>query len=400
MPLYHKVQEIRQNGKNGPMTDKSFEAKHRPTRRWLWIGLSLVLLTAIVVLLFDTEDTIDVQATETAPPPPIVSVITVSPNTVQARVSAFAEVRPRWDAELRSAVSGRITAVHDAALAGSQVERGDPLFSIENAPYQSAVAAAEMELEQAELDLLRAQNNVTVAQRQFERDKKEPPNELALNLPQLRIAEKTVAAAQARLNATRSELKDAEVVAPFSGFVTRRFASLGQTVNPGDALIHLSDDRQFELVAAFSQADWALLEHPISGATADLTQRTGQSLGTAQVRRGGGFLDQNTRQVRVFLDITAPDERILAGDFIQVHIPGRRIDGTVTLPENALTRAGYVWLVDGDDHLRRINPEILFRSEGKITIPAPEGTGPWQIARTPLASFLPGQRVTPQPDED
>ncbi|WP_298853007.1 efflux RND transporter periplasmic adaptor subunit [uncultured Ruegeria sp.] len=381
------------------MTDKTLDTKQRPARRWLWIGLSLALFVAIVVLLFDTEDTIAVQATNTSPPPPTVSVVSVAPETAQARVSAFAEVLPRWDAELRSAVSGRITAVHAAALAGTQVERGDPLFSIENAPYQSAVATAEMELEQAELALLRAQNNVTVARRQFERDETEPPNELAVNLPQLRIAEKTVAAAQARLNAARNELKDAEVVAPFSGFVTHRFASLGQTVNPGDALIHLSDDWQFELVAEFSQADWALLDHPISGATADLIQRSGGSLGQAQVRRGGGFLDQNTRQVRVFLDIKNPGEGILAGDFLRVHIPGRRIADTVTLPESALTRAGYIWLVDDEDHLQRLSPNILFRREGTVTIVAPDGTGPWRVARTPLASFLPGQRVTPQTNE-
>ncbi|WP_170326767.1 efflux RND transporter periplasmic adaptor subunit [Ruegeria arenilitoris] len=381
------------------MTDQTLKTQQRPTRRWLWIGLSLALFVAIVILLFDTEDTIDVQATNSAPPPPTVSVVTVAPETVQARISAFAEVRPRWDAELRSAVSGRITAVHSAALAGARVEQGDRLFSIENAPYQSAVAAAEMELEQAELALLRAQNNVTVAQRQFERDETEPPNELAVNLPQLRIAKKTVAAAQARLNAARRDLNDAEVVAPFSGFVTHRFASLGQTVNPGDALIHLSDDRKFELVAEFSRADWALIDHPISGVTADLTQRSGEALGQAQVRRGGGFLDQDTRQVRVFLDVTNPDERILAGDFLQVHIPGRRIADTVALPESAVTRAGYIWLVDDEDHLQRFSPNILFRSEGAVTILAPDGIGPWRVARTPLASFLPGQRVTPQSDE-
>ncbi|MES0827393.1 efflux RND transporter periplasmic adaptor subunit [Ruegeria sp. SCP11] len=381
------------------MTDKPLEAKQRPARQWLWIGLALILFATIVVLLFGTEDTIDVEAAKIPPSPPIISVITVAPGTVQAQVSAYAKVRPRWDAELRSAVSGRITTVHNAALAGAQVERGDLLFSIESAPYQSAVAAAEMELEQAKLALLRAQNNVTVAQRQFDRDEKEPPNELAVNLPQLRIAEKTVATAEARLNAARNELADAEVVAPFSGYVMHRFASLGQTVAPGDALIHLSDDRQFELVAEFSQADWALLNHPISGTMASLTQRSGEPFGKAQVRRGGGFLDQDTRQVRVFLDVTAPNERILAGDFLQVKIPGRRIAETLTLPESALTRAGYTWLVGDDDHLQRISANILFRREGKIIIPAPEGLGPWRVAIAPLESFLPGQRVTPQFDE-
>lgn len=381
------------------MTDNSVEAPQNPKRRWLWIGLALALLVAIVILLFDTEDTIDVRATTTAPPPPVVSVVTAVPQTVQARISAFAEVRPRWDAELRSAISGRIIAVHEAALAGAKVDRGDLLFSIESAPYESAVAAAAMELEQAKLALLRAQNNVTVARRQFARDGVEPPNDLALNLPQLRIAEKTVAAAEARLNAVRTELAEADVVAPFSGFVTQRFASLGQTVAPGDALVHLSDDRQFELVAEFSQADWALLNHPISGAKAELIHRTGVPLGEAQVRQGGGFLDQNTRQVRLFLDVASPDGRVLAGDFLKVRLLGRQIADTLTLPESTLSRAGYIWLIGDDDQLHRISPDILFRNEGTITISTPEGTGPWRVAKTPLASFLPGQRVTPRPDE-
>ncbi len=372
---------------------------HRPARPWVWIGLSLLVLMVVVVLLFGEEDTIDVQASQTAPSPPIISVVKVSAAPATTQLSAYAEVNPLWDAELRSAISGRIIAVHDAALAGAKVVDGDPLFSIEKAPYESAVAAAEMELEEAKLALLRAQNNVTVARRQFERDGTEPPTELALRLPQLIIAEKSVAAARSRLSAAQSELSDTDVIAPFSGFVTRRFASLGQTVAPGDALVHISDNRQFELVAEFSQDDWSLLKHPISNTYAKLLHRNGEPLGQARVRHGGGFLDQDTRQVRVFLDITKPDERILAGDFLQVQITGRTIADTFTLPESALTRAGHVWLVGDDDQLQRVTPEILFRSEGTITVLAPEAVGTWRVAKTPLASFLPGQRVTSQLDE-
>ncbi|MTI02068.1 efflux RND transporter periplasmic adaptor subunit [Roseibium sp. RKSG952] len=368
-------------------------------RRWLWIGLSLSLLIAVVLLVFEAEDTIDVQKTDTPPPPPLVSVVSVSAQAVQAEISTFAEVRPRWDAELRSAVSGRITAVHDGALAGSRVDLGDPLFSVEKAQYESAVAAAEMELEQAQLALLRAQNDVTVARRQFERDKKEPPTELAIRLPQLRIAEKTVASAKSRLNAAQRDLADTEVSAPFSGFVTRRAASLGQTVSPGDPLVRLSDNRQFELVAEFNQDDWALLQHPISGSLATLTLRNGNRIGQARIRRGGGFLNQETRQMRVFLEVSEPDERVLAGDFVRVSIPGRTISDTLTFPESSLTRAGYVWVVDGGNLLQRIKPHILFRADNAVTITAPEGQGPWHIAKTPLASFLPGQRVTPRVDE-
>jgi RND family efflux transporter MFP subunit len=277
---------------------------------------------------------------------------------------------------------------------------GTPLFDIESSQYVSAVASAEMAVEEAELARLRAENNVTVAQRQFARDGITPPNDLALHLPDLRIAERAVTTAQAQLAAARQQLADTVVTAPFSGFVTERTASLGQTVTTGEVLITLSDDTQFELIAELSQADWALLNHPIAGGDAQLFLRDGQPVGTARIRQGGGFLDPQTRQMRVFLDVTDPADGVLAGDFLRLSFEGRLIPDTLTLPETAMTRSGHVWFVSRDDLLVRQIPDILFRDEGTITIARPDLPGPWRIAKTPLASFLPGQRVTPQLIED
>ena len=237
---------------------------------------------------------------------------------------------------------------------------------------------------------------MTIARRQFERDGTKPPNDLALHLPDQRIADRAVASAQAQLAAARQQLADTEVTAPFSGFVTGRVASLGQTVTVGEALVTLSDDSQFELLAELSQRDWALLYHPIAGGEARLFHRDGRSLGTAHIRRGGGFLDPKTRQMRVFLEVSDPADGVLAGDFLRIVFLGRKVAGTLTLPETALTRAGYVWLVDGDNLLVRFRPEILFRGDDAITIARPDLPGPWRVAKTPLASFLPGQMVSPQ----
>lgn len=381
------------------MTELKMETPARRGRQWLWLLLSVAVLAAVVLLLSETEDTADVERAAGPPPAPTVTVLTVAPAPARAVVPVYAELRPRWDAELRSAVSGRILAVHDGALAGARVAQGAPLFSVEKTRYETAVAAARMTLEEAKLTLLRARNNVTVAERQFARDGASPPNDLALRLPQLRIAERNAASAQAQLQAALRELENTEVAAPFSGIVTRRMASLGQTVSPGEPLLHLSDDRQFEITAELSQDDWKLLEQPVSGQAAELFHRNGQPLGQARIRQGGGFLDQKTRQMRIFLEVTEPQEAVLAGDFLRVDFRGRKLANTLTLPESTLTRAGHVWLVDGDNRLQRLAPDILFRSGGSITIAAPGGPGPWRVARTPLASFLPGQRVSPQTAE-
>ena len=356
----------------------------------------MTILLAVLWLLFETEDIAEVEKTDTAPPAPLVSVVTVNAQSSKAEISAFAELRPRWDAELRSAVTGRIIMVEDRALAGAQVEKGDLLFSIEKTQYEAAVVAAELELEQARLEMLRASNNVTVARKQFERDGQEPPTELAIQIPQLRIAEKTVAAAESRLRLAQRALADTEIRAPFSGFVTHRVASLGQTLNPGDPLMHLSDDSHYELSVDLSQSDWALLSQPIAGQMASLEHQDGRSLGEARIARSGGFLDRETRQRRIFLDVTDAAGEVLAGDFLKVILPGRTVPDTVTIPESALTRAGYVWIVGDGDLLKRLTPKIVFRSGNSVTIAAPDTSGSWRVAQTPLASFLPGQRVTPK----
>lgn len=382
------------------MTTQAPDKEPLPSKgRWLWVGLSLVVLVAVIVVVWEAEDTANVTISDAAPSAPIVSVIDVASTETRATVTAFAELRPRWDAEIRSAVSGRIVKVHDAALTGERVDSGTPLFSIEKTQYRATVAAAELRLEEAKLALWRAKNNVTVARRQFERDGSNPPNELALHLPQQRIAERTVASAEAQLAAARRQLADTDVTAPFPGFITKRMASLGHTVAPGDPLVHLSDDRQLELVVELSQADWALLDHPIPGQHARLLHRDGTPLGEARIRQGGGFLDRQTRQRRIFLDVVDPGDGLLAGDFIKVAFAGRTITETLTLPDSALSRTGHVWTVDVDDRLVRIEPDILFRTDDKLVIATPEGSGPWRIAKTPLASFLPGRRVAPHDPE-
>jgi len=381
------------------MTDTSIPNPPAPRWRWLWIILALMILSAVVLLVLGAEDTVDVTRSEATPPPPAITVVTVAPKEAIATVTAFAELRPRWDAQIRTAVSGRIVAVRDAALAGARVAAGTPLFGIEKTQYETAVAAAELGVEEARLALWRAENAVALARREFERNGTEPPNELALRLPELRIAERSVASAEAQLKAARRQLADTDIAAPFSGFVIRRMASLGQTVSAGEALVHLSDDSRYELTVELNEADWALLAHPLAGTAANLFHRDGTPLGTARIRQGGGFLDPQTRQRRIFLDVSEPSDTVLAGDFVKVAFNGRPIADTLTIPESALTRTGHVWMVDAGGLLVRHRPDILFRSGGALTIAAPDGSGTVQIAVTPLASFLPGQRVTPQEAE-
>lgn len=364
-------------------------------RRWLWIALALATLGFVTIIVFETEDIADVSTRQDAAPLPVVTVVQRSPAVATAQISALAELRPRWDIDLRTPVAGRITAVHDSALTGARVKRGAALYSIEKSAYATAVASAKLAVAEAELAVRQAENRTEVARRQFKRDGQKPPTDLALHLPELRIAQTALNAARSQLLSAQQQLNDTEIRAPFDGVVTHRAASLGETVGQGDTLLHLSDRKQFELSVALSPAQWALLQHPVAGSKAILHHRDGQRLGQALVRDGGGFLASPTRQIQVFLDVTDPDPKMLAGDVVRVHFKGQELHDTLTLPESALTRDGYIWLVK-ENHLHRMQPEILFRARNSFTIALPAEQADvalWQIVRTPLASFLPGQPI-------
>ncbi len=390
------------NETTGPATAKGPDAESGSTRseavvpgyRRRWIIASLVLFVLVILLLASLEDTIDVTETSAPLPLQVVSVETVKTSPQVAEVRAFAEVRPRWSAQLSAATSGRIVQVFNSALAGEPIEKDTPLIEIEKSRYAAELANAQLELKQAELALWQAENAALVARREFKRTGQEPPNDLALKLPQLDIAQSAVVSAKARVFAAERQLNDTTVVAPFSAFVTERFVSPGQTVSVGDPLLTLADNTQFEIVVELGRKDYALLRQPLAGQAADVLQQDGQVIAQAKVRSGGGFLDNETRQYKIFLDVDHREANaVLSGDFVTMRLRGIPIDKALAIPASALTQEGYVWHVDQDNRLQRFTPAILFRRQDRVIIRAPSDKNEWHIAVTPLFSFLPGQEV-------
>ncbi len=367
-----------------------------PKRRRFWILFSLAVLTAAIFVLSVSEDTIDVTSNLSSPPLPPVTVEQVSISSQTIEIRAFAEVQPRWSATLSAGVSGRVEAVRDSALAGERVKAGTPLIDIENSRYLAELAAAELAVKEAELALWRAKNATRVARADFKRNGTEPPNDLALKLPQLNIAESAVASANARLTMAERELAFTSISAPFEAFVTERFVSPGEIVNVGDQLISLTGNAQFELVVELGESDWTLLRKPLVGQTAKVMGSKGDELAQATIRSGGGFLDEQTRQYKVFLDIEdAASNKILSGDFVTVLLPGITVASAFDLPASALTQEGLIWHLDSADRLQKLEPKVLFRRHDRVVIAAPADTSELRVAITPLVSFLPGQSVQP-----
>ncbi len=374
--------------------------------RRIWFVVSVIILVLIVAIVVVLED--EAQIVQKAPEVyvPLVSVVEVQSQDNGGSIQTFAQVNPRWNLTVKSRVGGEVVRVSEKAFAGQVVEKGDLLISIDDSAYQVALREAEQAVLSAQIALTREQARADRAQAEWAAaGNSSPPTQLALNIPQLELAKRLLGAEQSRLLVAKNRLADTTISAPFSGIVTQRNVSIGQNVNEGEDLLDIVGNENLEIAVSLGRQQWEMLAENWRNKVALITDMAGVEIGEAIIKRGGGFLDPQTRQYRLFLEVeNTPNSRVLPGDYISVQLPGRHIAETLRIPQTALTREGLVWYVDGDNRLRKFVAQVLFYSGSYIVVKTPdvearENSSPrsFLIATTPLASYLAGNRVEAMP---
>lgn len=362
------------------------------------IAFAFPIGSALYVLVLD--DQAEVAVDQRPLPLPPVSVITVEASIAEAEARSYAQIKPLWSAELRANASGRVTEVTDQALAGRRVREGDLLVAIEDAALIADLRSAELILAEAEVALTDAKNQTDLRRRQARAAPNLPQTEFSLLLPQLRLAETELISAEAQVAAARVALQNAEVRAPFDGYVSARSVSPGQRVSPGDVLLSIVDGTRFELETGLSSNEWRLLRHPLGGAEVAVLSLRGDPLGIARVREAGGFRDEDTREFKVFLEVARPEDgpqdvQLLSGDLVELVFSGESFENVLRVPESSLTRSGDIWHVGPGNLLARFTPDILWQSGGEVVLHPPNDDRVFRIAAEPLASFLAGTEVDP-----
>jgi len=165
---------------------------------------------------------------------PLPSVTVSSPLT--ADLKTWDEFIGRFRAidrvEVRSRVSGYLESINFED--GQLVEKGDVLFVIDQRPFKVAVEqaeanllAAQNQLEQARMDFNRVkglEGSGAISQEQFDRRRQE-----------FLTSQANAAAAKASLNAAKLDLTFTEVKAPVAGKISENFVSEGNFIDGGTA---------------------------------------------------------------------------------------------------------------------------------------------------------------------
>jgi RND family efflux transporter MFP subunit len=189
---------------------------------------------ALVILGFSLLSGCGGEQAPPAPPPPQVTVAT----PVQREVVDWDDYTGRFvapqDVEIRPRVNGVITAIHFRD--GQDVRQGAPLFTVDPRPYRAALAQAQAQASRANAALSNARL-VTARSRKLASAQAVSTEELEANIATERTAAADLAAARAAITNAELNLSFTTVRAPFSGRMSDRKVSIGDSVADGQTVL-------------------------------------------------------------------------------------------------------------------------------------------------------------------
>ena len=372
--------------------------------------------------------------------PPAEKVVTERPvrveaMTVQARdipvlITGYGEARAQKEVMIAPEVSGRIVTIHPRLDMGETISADETLFKIDDTNYQAALAEAQAAVQQfrnviarlakqfaIDRDRLKTlQRNQELAGAEFERLRKlfvadkvgtrsgveaaekgfntatdgvdQMNQALALYPIQIKEAESSLAAAQARLSLAQANLDRCHVRAPFNARVKFVVLEKGQFVSPGQQVLTLADDSTLEIQVPLDGQDarkwlqftnsspapdtaWFSALKPVSCRIRWSEDKAGHSW-KGTLHRVVKF-EQKTRTLTVAVRVSGRDVistvdgrlPLVDGMFCAVSIPGRTLENVFQLPREAVSFENTVHVVV-DSRLKTIPVEVA-RIDGDTT---------------------------------
>ena len=323
--------------------------ERRPGR--LALLASLLLAAALLEACGPSQQAPAAQAPHAgggAPPAMPVGVRSVELREVPILIESVGQAEGSKEVEVRARVTGLIEK--QLYREGERVRAGAPLFTIERAPFENAVAEARAALaqEQARTEQARREaarlkplaEQQAISQREYD--------DAASTL---RLAEAQIAIAQARLRDAQINLSYTTVNAPIAGLTGRAEKSEGSLVNPADGLLtRLTQTDPIWVRFSFSESEQAQLRGGKPGAVR-LLDADGKPTGApGRLNFAGSVVDPRLGTVQLRAEFPNPDLAILPGQFVRAQVQAG-VEKAWLVPQAAVVsgeQGKMVWtIVDG-----------------------------------------------------
>ncbi|VTU16193.1 Multidrug resistance protein MexA precursor [Variovorax sp. PBL-H6] len=284
-----------------------------------------------------------------APPPPEVGVVVATPTDV----GLVTELPGRLEASRVAEVRARAAGILQKRLfrEGSDVKAGQPLFSIDPAPYLATQQSAQASLARAEANAVQAKALAERYKPLVEANavsKQEYLNAVA----SAKTAEADIAVARAELQTARINLGYASVTAPIAGRIGRALVTEGALVGQGDAT-PLAVIQQIDPVYVnFTQSANEVLKLRRAMDAGQFKRASGSDAASVRILLEGGSeyampgkllfsdltVDATTGQVMLRAEVPNPKGELLPGLYVRVKVEQAQATNAITVPQQAVTR--------------------------------------------------------------
>lgn len=275
------------------------------------------------------------------------SVVVLDSVTLKSGPAISGTLTAEREARVRAQVVGTVLATYPEQ--GQWVKQGTLLARIDDPSIQDAYLSAKSQVRSAELALEVAKRNLersetlaragAIADRDLETATWNATN-----------AEAQLADAKARLASAEKQVQYTTVRAPFAGVVSERSASAGDVVQTGGALYTIIDPASLRFDGTVPAEEVGRLERgaPVEFAVSGYPGK----VFSGKIDRINPTADPATRQVRVYVSVPNPDQRLVAGLYAEGRV-GTAVRRAVVAPASAVDQRG-------------VTPTVLRIRQGRV----------------------------------
>ncbi|HYW79686.1 MAG TPA: efflux RND transporter periplasmic adaptor subunit [Thermoguttaceae bacterium] len=352
------------------------------------------------------------QKNEYQPPTP--STVSVA-QPLRQSVTNYLEETGTTEAVERVDIRARVTGFLEEVRfdPGTDVQRDDILYVIEQRPFKANVAAAKADLDAKEVELTRAEIELEREEQLFSENATSERSVVQAEAER-DAARARVEEAKAALDRAQLDLDYTEVRTPIAGRVGKTLVKAGNLVE-GTEATHLTTVIQYDpIYANFNISERSLLQirdQSPQRKTDEIDKKDAKIL----LRRAGdkGFpfegrfdyadlaVDQSTGTFMIRGIFPNPHLEIVPGLFVRVRIPIGVEKDALLIPERAIgsDQAGkYVFVVDSENRSQRRDVVVGVKHGNMVVIEEGLDGKEW-VVTDGVQRSRPGAEVAPQRKE-
>ncbi len=341
-----------------------------PFSRRRAIGFMRLLFVSLLLLCILSGCTS--EEAKPAPPPPGVTVTPVLQKDVNIQQEWVGNTLGNNDADIRPKVDGfLLTQLYSE---GSYVNKGQPMFQLDQRQTQAAVQQAQGKLERARAILTQAQIDVRrytplVAQRavsQAELDK-------ATSMERAATAE--VDADQATLDNATLNLGWTTVTSPISGIAGISKVGVGDLMTPSTVMTTISNVNPVFVDFSIAEQDYMRFTREKSGQAAGRSLQLILGDGTLFPQRGRALLvnrevDSRTGTIQVRAEFPNPGNVLRPGQYARIRAVTEVRKDALLIPQQAVSELQGIYQVGvvGSDNKATIKTVTLGPQSGDMWV--------------------------------